>query len=71
METDQNTIAQMRLRADQISRLVTELHPLTPKLGKPDAQNEIFRALFELTKQVEIVKKQLLRVEKEDASKLL
>jgi hypothetical protein len=27
--------------------------------------------LFELTRQVEIVKKQLLRVEKEDDSKLL
>ena len=61
---DQEVIAQMRSRADQISRLVTELHPLTPKLGKPEAQNEILRALFELTRQVEVVKKQLLRIEK-------
>ena len=64
-------ISEMRSRADQISRLVTELHPLTPKLGKTEAQNEILRALFELTKQVEVVKKQLLRVEKDDSSKLL
>lgn len=70
METNE-AIAQMRSRADQISRLVTELHPLTPKLGKPDAQGEILRALFELTKQVEVVKKQLLRIEKQDESKLL
>ena len=71
METERNVVAEMRSRADQISRLVTELHPLTPKLGKPDAQSEILRALFELTKQVEVVKKQLLRVEKDDSSKLV
>ncbi len=70
METNE-AIAQMRSRADQISRLVTELHPLTPKLGRPDTQGEILRALFELTKQVEVVKKQLLRIEKQDESKLL
>ena len=68
---DQNVIEEMRARANQISRLVTELHPLTPKLGKPEAQSEILKALFELTKQVEVVKKQLLRVEKDDSSKLL
>ena len=67
----EEVIAEIRARANQISRLVTELHPLTPKLGKPEAQNEILRALFELTKQVEVVKKQLLRVEKDDSSPLL
>lgn len=71
METDRNAVAEMRSRADQISRLVTELHPWTPKLGRPDAQSEILRALFELTKQVEVVKKQLLRVEKDDSSRLV
>lgn len=71
MESDQNGVVQMRQRIDQMSRLVTELHPLTAKLGKPEAQNEILKALFELTKQVEVVKKQLLRVEKGDDSKLL
>lgn len=71
MGSEQNIISEMRTRMNQISGLVTELHPLTPKLGKVDAQNEILKALFELTRQVEIVKKQLLRVEKEDDSKLL
>ncbi len=65
METSE-VIVQMRSRVDQIARLVTELHPLTPKLGKPEIQSEILRALFELTKQVEVVKKQLLRTEKQD-----
>ena len=61
----------MRERANQISRLVTELHPLSAKLGSPDAHGEILKALFELTKQVEVVKKQLLKIEKQDDSKLL
>lgn len=71
MEPDQTITAQMRARAESIGRLITELHPLTSKLGRPEAQNEILRALFELTKQVEIVKKQLLRIEKDDSSKLV
>jgi hypothetical protein len=71
MGLEQTAVSEMRSRADQISKLVTELHPLTAKLGKPEAQNEILRALFELTRQVEVVKKQLLRVEKDDSSKLL
>ena len=71
MDSQRTPVTEIRSRADQISKLITELHPLTPKLGKPEAQNEILRALFELTKQVEVIKKQLLRVEKDDSSKLL
>ena len=64
-------IEEIRAKANQISRLVTELHPLAGNLGEPNAQAEILRALFELTKQVEVVKKQLLRIEKNDSSKLV
>ena len=71
MDLSEHTVGEMRSRADQIARLVTELHPLNAKLGQPEAQGEIFKALFELTKQVEIVKKQLLRIQKGDESKLL
>ena len=63
------TIAQMRTRADGIARLVTELHPLSSRLNRPEVQGEILRALFELTKQVEVVKKQLLKLEKADESR--
>ena len=64
-------IEEIRAKANQISRLVTELHPLAGNLGEPNAQAETLRALFELTKQVEVVKKQLLRIEKNDSSKLV
>lgn len=68
---DHDVISEIRQRADGIARIVTELHPLAPKVARPDARAEILRALFELTKQVEVIKKQLLRVEKDDQSKLL
>lgn len=71
MNAEQNMVAEMRARADQISRLVTELHPLNGKLANAEAKSEIIKALFELTKQVEVVKKQLLKIEKGDDSKLL
>ena len=61
----------MREKANQIAEAVTRMHPLVPTLGYPDAQHEIYKALYELTKQVEIVKKQLLKVEKGDSSSLL
>lgn len=63
--------AEMRARADQISRLVTELHPLSSRLTHVEARNEILRALFELTKQVEVVKKHLRRADQADESALV
>jgi hypothetical protein len=62
---------ELRARAEEIARIVTAMHPLVPRLENPAAQNEILRSLFELTKQVEVVKKQLLIVQKRDESKLL
>jgi hypothetical protein len=50
---------------------VTRLHPLVPRLNAPAAQGEILKALFELTKQVEVVKKHLIRLEKDDGSALV
>ena len=64
-------IQDLRERSNEISRVVTTMHPIVPKLGDPAAQGEILRALFELTKQVEVVKKHLLRIEKRDDSAAL
>ena len=47
------------------------MHPSVKQLGNPAAQGEILKALFELTKQVEVVTKQLLRLEKQDDSTVL
>lgn len=64
-------IQELRTRSEEIGKVITSMHPLVPKLGDAPAQNEIIRALFELTKQVEIIKKQLLRLQKRDDSTLL
>lgn len=65
------TIRLLRGRCDELSRLVTAMHPDVGRLGHPSAQAEILRALFELTKQVEVVKKHLIRLEKQDGSTLV
>jgi len=61
-------IGQLRESSNTISKQVTAMHPVVPKLENADAQNEIFRALFELTRQVEVVKKHLIKLEKQDNS---
>lgn len=64
-------IPEVREKVNQIGSLITSIHPLVPKLNDTPTQTEILRALFELTKQVEVVKKQLLKLEKRDDSGLL
>lgn len=64
-------IAQLRSTCDLISRSVTSMHPEVPKLSDATTQSELIRALFELTKQVEVVKKHLLKLEKQDGSTLV
>ncbi|MHA3772086.1 hypothetical protein ACXR0O_11165 [Verrucomicrobiota bacterium sgz303538] len=64
-------IQQIRTACNQLSAGVTGIHPLVPALTDQATQDEIFKALFELTKNVETVKKQLLRLEKKDESGLL
>ena len=66
-----DAIQDLRSRSEEIGKMITSMHPLVPKLGDAPTQNEILRALFELTKQVEVIKKQLLRLQKRDDSTLL
>ena len=64
-------ITELRTKSEEIGRIVTSMHPVVPKLGDATAQGEIYKALFELTKQVEVVKKHLLKLEKRDDSTVL
>ncbi len=66
--TVKEAIAQLRDSSNSIAKQITAMHPAVPKLENADAQNEIFRALFELTRNVEVVKKHLIKVEKQDNS---
>lgn len=64
-------IEQLRAACNQIAGQITRMHPLVPGLADTPSQNEVLKALFELTKQVEVVKKHLLKLEKRDESALL
>jgi hypothetical protein len=64
-------IATLRQTCNQLSASVTSMHPVVPKLAAPAAQGEILKALFDLTKNIEVVKKHLIRLEKGDDSTLL
>ena len=54
----------------KIATHVTAIHPLLPKLADSPTQTELLKALFELTKNVEVIKKHLLKLEKRDDSAL-
>ena len=64
-------VAQMRALCHEIGGTVTRLHPLVPRLAEPTTQGEILKALFGLTKELEVVKKHLIRLEKGDTTALL
>ena len=64
-------IQQIREACNTIAAGVTSIHPLLPPLGDEPTKSEIVKALFDLTRNVEIVKKQVMRLEKRDDSALL
>ena len=64
-------IQEIRTAANQLSTTVTSIHPKVPGLAEQPTQDEIFKTLFELTKNVEVIKKQLLKLEKRDDSGVL
>ncbi len=43
---------------------MTGIHPLVPALDDKATQDELYKALFALTKEVEVLKKQLLKLER-------
>ena len=61
-------IQQIREHCLKIAGSVTSIHPLVPGLADKPTQDELFKALFALTKEVEVIKKQLLKLERKDAS---
>ena len=64
-------IKQIREVCNNVARELMRIHPAVPALAEKEAQDEIFRTLFELTKQVEVIKKRLAKLEAKDESSLL
>jgi len=64
-------ITQIRDVCNNVARELMRIHPAVPALAEKEAQDELFKTLFELTKQVEIIKKRLAKLEAKDDSALL
>ena len=64
-------ISEIRAACNNVAAGITSIHPLLPSLNDEPTKSEIVKALFELTKNVEVVKKQVMRLEKRDDSMLL
>jgi hypothetical protein len=64
-------IQALREQCLKLAAGVTAMHPAVPGLADKETQDEIYKALFALTKEVETVKKQLLKLERKDSSTLL
>jgi predicted metal-dependent enzyme (double-stranded beta helix superfamily) len=62
---------QIRDHCNAASAAITKIHPLLNALGDEATKGEIVKALYELTKNVEVVKKQIMRLEKRDDTTLL
>ncbi len=56
-------IEQIKKTCHGIAGELLRLHPATAALGDKEVQDEIYRALFELTRQLETIKKLTRKVE--------
>ena len=69
---DRATAAQqLKEQCNTVSMAVMKMHPLLNGLGDDPTKGEIVKALFDIKKNVEVVKKQVMRLEKRDDSSLL
>jgi hypothetical protein len=62
-------IAQIRKACNGISVELMKINPAVSALGDKEAQDEIYRTVFELTKEIETIKKWLAKLERLDESR--
>jgi hypothetical protein len=62
---------QIRELCNSTGVAVMKMHPLLNALGDDATKAEIVKALYEVTKHIEVVKKQLMRLEKRDDNALI
>jgi hypothetical protein len=62
-------VAQIRKACNGISVELMKINPAVSALGDKEAQDEIYRTVFELTKEVETIKKRLAKLERSDESR--
>ena len=70
MEQDQ-AIETIKSACAEIARGMMKITPAVPALQDKAVEGKVFETLYELTKNVETIKKQVGKIGKEDASTLL
>lgn len=65
------SIDHIKRACNTISSELMKIHPAVPSLQDKAAQDDIYKALFELTKQVETIKKRLLQLQARDDATVL
>jgi hypothetical protein len=63
-------IKQIQEACKTIALALMKIHPALPKLEDPETQSDCLKALHELTVQLEVVKKKLIKLEQRDDSGL-
>ena len=56
-------IAQIRQACKNMVTELMRIHPAVPALGNKELQDELYKTLFEITKNVEVIKKRLAKLE--------
>lgn len=64
-------IQQIRDACREIARQTMKIHPAVPHLGHEETQADVLKALHQLTVELEVVKKKVGRLERDDESTLL
>ena len=62
---------EIRILCNRIAGEVTALHRVSSRLPEGAERAEVLKALFELTRSVEVVKKQARKLESGDAPRLV
>jgi hypothetical protein len=65
----ETAVAQIRTACNSISLELMKINPAVSALGDKETQDEIYRTVFELTKEVETIKKRLAKLERSDESR--
>ena len=60
---NQSAIGQIRDACNKIGVELMRIHPAVPALRDKQSQDELYKILFEITKQVEVIKKRLGKLE--------
>ena len=56
-------IAQIRQACKNMVTELMRIHPAVPGLGNKEVQDELYKTLFEITRNVEVIKKRLAKLE--------